>query len=184
MKKQKLVTAIAKMCEVFLWIGTAVMLLIFITSFAAPDKLGFLIESGELTVGGLDIEVLDASGNVITRAVTMLALAGMLIMPLGAMICRNIYLIFRTAEGKTSFSKGATPFQEDIVRMVREIGIFSILIPVIELIVSIVARVVIGEAAAEISVSATGIFFGLVIVCLSRFFSYGESLQEEVDGLV
>lgn len=183
-KLNNVVKILAKVCEVFLWIGTAVMIGLFVASLAMPDKLAPLLESGSLTVSGFDMEVLDAQGKAIPKAVTMITLAGMLIMPLSAMICRNINLIFKTAEGATSFSKGTTPFQPDNVRMVREIGIFSIAIPVVELIVSTIARIVIGAEIVEASINLNAVFFGLVILCLSQYFSYGVSLQEEVDGLL
>ena len=103
-----------------------------------------------------------------------------------AMICRNIYLIFKTANGETKFSQGKTPFQPDIVRMIREIGIFSIAIPIVEIIMSIVGSLVLGPLGAEFdfSVNLVSVFFGLVVLCLSQFFAYGVQLQKETDGLV
>lgn len=183
-KLNKTVTVLARIFEIFLWIGTAVMLGIFVLSLVSPGVLQPLLEEGSLTVGGFNLNVFAADGSVIMKAVTMIALAGILIMPLGAMICRNICLIFKTTAGTTSFSKGATPFQPDNVRMVREIGIFSIAIPVVELIISVIAQLVIGPEAYEGAVNINSFFFGLVILCLSQFFAYGVSLQEEVDGLL
>lgn len=183
-KLNKTVTTLAKIFEVVLWIGTAVMLLFFVLSLVMPDRIAEQITTGNLTVSGFNIEVMDASGNVLHRAVSLMAFAGMIFMPLAAMICRNIGLIFKTAEGKTSFSRGVTPFQKDNVRMVREIGIFSIAMPVLELIFAVIARIVIGNEATEVSVNLVSVFFGLVILCLSQYFAYGMELQEEVDGLV
>lgn len=181
-KLNKIVTVISKVAEVCLWIGTAAMLVLFAASFIVPDRLAQLINAGELTVVGFNLEIVDASGNVLHWAVSLLAAAGVLILPLGAMICRNINLIFKTTAGATFFSKGETPFQPDNVRMVREIGIFSIAIPVVELIVSICAQLFTHNSEASVNIS--GVFFGLVILCLSQYFSYGVSLQEEVDGLL
>ena len=103
---------------------------------------------------------------------------------LAAMISRNVYLIFKTSVGETWFSKGSTPFQLDNIHMVREIGIFAISILVVELVISIIAGVVLGPDCVEMSVNTTGVFFGLVALALSRYFSYGAELQSEVDGLV
>lgn len=180
----KFVTVLAKIAEVCLWVGAGLMVAVFITSLVAPDKLRFLVDTGSVTIHGFSIERLEADGNLIGKALTMIGLAGMFNMPLSAMVCRNIHLIFKTAEGQTSFSRGRTPFQPAIVRMVREIGIFSIAIPIVELLISFIAQLVIGSELAETSVSTDGIFFGLVILCLSQFFAYGASLQEEVDGLL
>lgn len=183
-KLNKTVIRLSCIAEVFLWIGTAVMLGLFIASLIVPDKLGFMLESGSLTISGFNIATVDAAGNAIPRAVTVCTFAGILIMPLSAMIARNIHLIFQTAAGATAFSQGVTPFQKDNVRMVREIGIFSIAIPAVELLVSVIAQLYVGNVQAEYSVNLNGVFFGLVILCLSQFFAYGVSLQEEVDGLV
>lgn len=51
-----------------------------------------------------------------------------------AMIFRNLYLIFRRSES-------GTPFDSDSIRMMGEIGIFSILIPVIGLLFSVILRI-------------------------------------------
>ena len=101
-----------------------------------------------------------------------------------AMICRNIYLIFKTTAGQTKFSQGQTPFQPDNIRMVREIGIYLIAIPIIGLIMSVIARLAMSGVEIESSMDMHFIMVGLVIICLSRYFSYGMELQNEVDGLV
>ena len=92
------------------------------------------------------------------------------------MIFRNIYLILKTAKGKTWFSQGETPFQKDITRMIREIGIFLFILAAIELIL--------GFFVPGISVTLVYIVIGVLMLCLSSFFSYGEQLQAETDGLV
>ncbi len=49
-----------------------------------------------------------------------------------ALISRNIFLIFKTTEGKTKFSKGATPFQPRNIKMIKEIGYFYIAAPLVQ----------------------------------------------------
>ncbi len=175
-KLNKAVTVLAKIFEVCFWVATALMAAVFLPGIIAPDKLDFLADTGDFTLRGFSIAVTDVSQETILKAITMIGLAGVLIFPLNAMIFRNINLIFKSSVNKS-------PFQPDNVRMVREIGIFSIAGPVVELIVSSIAQMVIG-VALEISVAIDGIFFGLVVLCLSQFFAYGMSLQEEVDGLL
>ena len=68
--------------------------------------------------------------------------------------------------------------------MMREIGIFSIAVPVIGLIMSIIIRPVIGVETAEISVDMGGIFMGLIVLCLTQFFVHGVELEKDVDGLL
>ena len=75
-------------------------------------------------------------------------------------------------------------FRSDIVRMIRNVGILSIVIPVVEIIMTIVARVILGDAGIESSLNINGILIGIVVLCLSQFFAYGTQLQEDNDGLV
>lgn len=175
-KLNKAVTILAKIFEVCFWIATALMAAIFLTGIIAPDKLRFLADSSDITIWGFSIAVIDAPLETTIKLITMIGLDGMLICPLNAMIFRNIYLIFKASENKT-------PFQPGNVRMVREIGIFSIAGPVVDLIVCSVSQFFVG-VLAETSVAMDGVFFGLVVLCLSQFFAYGMSLQEEVDGLL
>lgn len=68
--------------------------------------------------------------------------------------------------------------------MQQKFGIFLIAVPVTGLIISIIARAVIGVEIAEISVRFDGIIIGLLVLCLSNFFAYGSELQKDVDGLL
>ena len=133
---------------------------------------------------GFRLGVLTAEGIVSWAAFRLFSAAAFLLLPLMAMVFRNIQLILRTAKGKTWFSQGSTPFQKDIVRMVREIGIFSLAVPVIGLLLSFLARLVLGAETAELSVNFGGLVTGLVVLSLSQIFAYGMSLQKEVDGLL
>ncbi|WP_289840386.1 hypothetical protein, partial [Faecalibaculum rodentium] len=67
-------------------------------------------------------------------------------------------------------------------RMIREIGIFFMAIPVVELIFSCLMRLFYTNIDPYVDV--TGIMTGLVIWYLSRIFGYGQKLQSDVEGLV
>lgn len=184
----KVVTVMAKIAEIVFWIGCGLVFAGLICSlFFGKSIMGlaneFIAENPTVSLQGLEID-LKVVGPYIMTALRILCFSGVITMALHAMIFRNINLIFRTAEGKTKFAKGASPFQPDIVRMVREIGIFCIAVPVVEFITSIVARIFIPEEFCEMSVSFTGILMGLVVLCLSQYFAYGAQLQKDVEGLV
>lgn len=177
----------SKIIEVLYWLMEILMILLLIVSIAMPNRVMEWISAWnvqDLNVQGMEIQIINDTGELIPSAITIVAVTGVLICALMAMVFRNIYLIFRTARGTTWFSKGETPFQPDIVRMVREIGIFCISIPVTELVMSVIGTAVIGTLHAEISVSMNGVVMGIVILCLSQFFAYGAQLQEDVDGLI
>lgn len=177
----------SKILEMLYWLMEILMILLLIVSVAMPNRLVEWISAWnaqELNVQGMAIRMVNETGELIPPTVTIIAVTGVLTCALMAMVFRNIYLIFRTARGTTWFSKGETPFQPDTVRMVREIGILCIAIPVIELVMSVIGTLVIGTLHAEISVSMNGVVMGIIILCLSQFFAYGAQLQEDVDGLI
>lgn len=68
--------------------------------------------------------------------------------------------------------------------MMREIGIFAIAVPVIGLTMSTIARLVLGVDHVETSVNMSGIFMGIIVLCLTQFFVHGSELEEDVDGLL
>ena len=68
--------------------------------------------------------------------------------------------------------------------MMKEIGIFSIAVPVIGFIMSIIVRLVTGVETAEISIDMGGIFMGIIVLCLTQYFVHGADLEKDVDGLL
>lgn len=185
----KAVIIIAKICEIAHWVAAGILaVMIAVTAAGRMQFLKYLsdvdIASKEVSSNGFTIGLIDSTGKLIPGALILFFITILLVCILMAMIFRNVYLIFKTSEGETKFSQGKTPFQKDNIRMVREIGIFCIAIPVVELIVSVIARIVLPVGVVETSVEMTGVFMGLVVLCLSQFFAYGMELQEDVDGLV
>ena len=68
--------------------------------------------------------------------------------------------------------------------MLREIGIFVILIPAVEFICDVITKIIVGVDFVESSISITGIVLGIAVLCLSQFFVYGMELQRDSDGLL
>lgn len=190
MKLNKAVTIISKIAEVCYWIGSGMVAAIVISLIAGHHKLvSYLTDvdpsaGKDLTAFGFSIETTDASGATVWGTYLIFFITLLLMLILMAMIFRNIYLIFKTTEGKTKFSQGQTPFQPDNIRMVREIGIFLIAVPVVGLIMSVIARLSMSAIEIESSMDMHFVMVGLVVICLSRFFAYGMELQQDVDGLV
>ena len=188
-KLNSVVIVLAKIAEVIHWIGAVVMAILTVMFAVGKGDVITRLSSiegvtvtSDISMYGLNID--EASGGQLTNGVMIAVfITGIITCILMAMVFRNVYLIFRTAEGKTWFSKGATPFQPDIVRMVREIGIFCIAIPVVSFIMSIVVGIVSGNGV-HASVELSSVFYGLIVLSLSRFFAYGQELQEETEGLV
>lgn len=187
-KLNKITKWVSKFFEILFFLSSITMIVATVFSFTKTQSFGnFLLKqvgNGTISTNGFEIMIQDSNGNLIPGAIRIFCFAGIFTMLCMTMIFRNIYLIFKTCEGKTWFSKGKTPFQKDIVRMVREIGIFSIFIPLIGFLMSLIARLIRGVESSETSVQIIGIVMGLAMLCFSQIFSYGMKLEEEVEGLV
>lgn len=190
----KFAAVLSKIMEVGHWVAAALMALTFVIAAFMPNQLNKIVDMEGLSADavmqsdfssyGYSVECFNANGSFNTKAFALFAIGSAIIMTLMAMIFRNVNLSLKTAAGKTKFSKGETPFQKDVVRMVREIGIFFISIPVIGIIVSTIGTLIIGVDVLEASMDFDGIVIGIIILCLSQIFTYGEKLQSDVDGLL
>ena len=188
-KLNRAIIIISRIIEVFMWVGCGLSAIITGLSAAGRyDLLKFFTDAGPetamLTSNGFSLAAQDAAGQPMRGAFVIFFLTMVLTFALMGMCARNVHLIFKTSEGKTRFSKGATPFQPDNIRMVREIGIFLIALPVVQLIMSVIARIALGNDAVESSIGMQTIFIGLVVLALSQYFDYGMQLQSDVDGLL
>ena len=180
----KLGKVLTKILEVFQWVGAALMLCATICSVAAPKWMGYFVGfdakeccGANLEVYGFEVNAPVVNGSVDMTSFFIFGIGAVIILIVMAMVFRNLHLIFKNSEN-------STPFQKDNVRLVREIGIFSIAVPVIGFIMSIIIRLVTGVESAEISIDMTGILMGVIILCLTQFFAHGVALENDVDGLL
>lgn len=184
-KLNKAIIIIAKIVEIFMWVGCGISLCMLIAcAVGHPELIGPQAGDTVLTTSNFSIHTHDVNGAVIPGSYVLLFITVIFTLTLMGMVARNVYLIFKTTEGETSFSKGKTPFQPDNIRMVREIGIFLIAIPVVELIMSAIAGAIIGIENVESNLNFVMIFVGLIPLALSQYFAYGMQLQNEVDGMI
>ena len=180
----KLGSIITKILEIFHWVGTVLMAAATVCSIAAPDKVGLFVgfDSKEccganLEVYGFEVNAPFTDGTVDMTYFLLFGIGAVIILIIMAMVFRNLHLIFKKSE------KG-TPFVKDNIRMMKEIGIFAIAVPVIGFVMSIVIRLVTGVETAEISIDTGGIFMGIIVLCLTQFFVHGAKLEEDVEGLL
>lgn len=180
----KIAKVVAKVLEVFHWIAVALMTAAAICSKAAPEWVKYFVGfdakaccGAELSVYGFEVHAAVVDGNVDMTTFLLFGIGAVLILTVMAMVFRNLYLIFKRSEN-------ASPFQEDNIRMMKEIGIFSMAVPVIGFAMSIIVRLVIGADAAETSMDQSGIFMGIIVLCLTQYFIYGANLEKDVDGLL
>lgn len=182
-----ILSALTKIAEVALWIGTvACIIACFGFAFDYSGMSEFVLETKEFTNPAMTLECVSSTGEFSTFSVIMFFVATAITMILTALIFRNIYNILATMAGRNKHTKSTSPFQKDVIRMIKEIGIFSIATPVLGFIFStiITAVAIANGTTCETSVSLNSVFIGLMCFCLTQIFAYGAKLEEEVDGLV
>jgi len=182
----KSATIMAKVLEVVHFLGGIVAIIFFVMSFVSQETMFGLLGGmdTQMKVYGFGLDLHTVNGAVNLTLVRIFSITALFLFLFMAMVFRNVYLIFKTAEGKTKFAKGTTPFQKDVVRMIREIGIFYIAIPIVGLIMSTIARLMLGVDAVEASMDISGFVTGFLLLCLSQIFAYGVDLQTDTDGLL
>ena len=180
----KLGKIIAKILEVFHWVGVMLMIAATVCSVVATNWVNYFVGfdakeccGANLEVYGFEVNAPVINGNVDMTSFMIFGIGAFIILAVVAMVFRNLYLIFKKSEN-------ATPFQKDNIRMMREIGYFSIAVPVIGLIMSVFVRLVTGVETAEVNIDTTGIFMGIIVLCLTQFFIHGAELEKDVDGLL
>ena len=92
-----------------------------------------------------------------------------------ALVFRYIHLILKTAKGEAWFANGATPFRPEITRMIRMIGF---------LLLGLTAFKTSFSFFSGVSGNLIYAIIGVLMLCLSSFFRYGEALQKDSDGLI
>lgn len=172
---------ITKILEVIHWISAIFMAVCGGAAVIAPDMLYKLVDveslkvSTDTSVYGFDVNVLNAAGEFDTVTFALFSAGAFVIFVAVAMIFRNINIIIKKSEN-------STPFQSDNIRMLREIGIFSIAIPIVGLIITALIRII--NPDIEASVNQSGIIMGIIVLCLTQVFVRGAEMEKDVDGLV
>ena len=130
-------------------------------------------ESGtlDLAIGGVHIVSREGAFRAGAFFVWMLAVA--CIPLLSAMICKNVGEIFNAEQ----------PFCRTNIDKVRDIGIYVLAFPALQVVLPVVMGLFYGETIS-VQLDPSTIFFGLVILALAQFFQYGASLEDDVDGLL
>ena len=180
----KLGKIITKILEIFHWVGAVLMAAATVCSMAAPNLVKYFVGfdakeccGANLEVYGFEVNAPVVNGNTDMTSFMLFGIGAVIILAVMAMVFRNLHLIFKKSEN-------GTPFQKDNIRMMKEIGIFSISVPVIGFIMSIIIRLVTGVETTEISIDMRGIFMGIIVLCLTQYFVHGADLEKDVDGLL
>ena len=182
------VAALSRIFEIGLFAVSAIITILAILTLVMSERLIEFLQSQPVTYStylpGLNVTISGENAVLIPKALFIMLLAAAATWFLSALIFRNVNLILRTSMGKTDFSIGPTPFQPVIVRMIKEIGILSIIITVVYFIAYCLEKAFYGNVVSGMSIPFSAAAFGVIIICLSRVFAYGMELQQYVNGLV
>lgn len=174
---------VTKILEVGHWVAVGLMALAAVFSAAAPDLLRFVMdtqalkENSELSAYGFEVTAANAAGEINHTRLLLFCIGAMVIYILMALVFRNLHLIIKKSEN-------STPFQSDNIRRLKQIGIFSILIPIIGVAMSTIIRLIVGVDAVETSIDQSGVITGIIVLCLTQYFVHGAELEKDVDGLL
>ena len=179
----KITKILSKVLAIICVAGAVGMLILGIVCFVITDlPKGMITDRTLVNTCGMVISAVGLPADKAPYIMGTAYVVSAIIYGLLAMIFRNVNLIVETAEGGTWFSKGKTPFQDDNIRMVREIGIFCIAIFFIGWIGTIIATLIYDNV--ETGNSLFVLIIGIIVICLSKMFEYGKELQDAEDGLI
>ncbi len=184
----KFATVLTRFFSIAYFIGAvcmaAALVLVLLNPLAPGEFMQNTQPMEELSSRGFSIIIADSQGSLLPGALPVFFIEAALSLGLMGWVFRNVNLILRTSQGLTRFSQGKTPFQNDNVRMLREIGLFFIGITVVQIALCGIAVLVLGPENAEVSAGASDLITGILMLCLSQCFARGEKIQQDVDGLV
>ena len=173
--------SLTKILEIFHWVGAAILCAATVCALAAPALVDNLIRVTPIEGYGAPIQVygfemiLPAENGM--TALFLFGIGGTAILVLVSMIFHDLHRMLKNAETET-------PFQKDTLRMMKQIGAFSMAVPLVGLVMSVVTRGVMGADAIEMSVNLEGFCVGVIILSLTQFFIHGAELEEDVEGLL
>ena len=177
-KLMRIAEFLAGVMEVLHWMAAAAMAALGVCSLAAWGWLGGILSRVEdLSLSTYGFEISAGEGGLAAKAVLLFAIAAVVILSLMAMIFRNVRLILKR-------SRGTSPFQQDNVRMLREIGIFFIAIPAVSLTMAVLLRLLLGDTVETATLDPTHFVMGIFMLCLSLAFDRGAALEADTEGLV
>lgn len=182
----KCMSALSKIIEILHFIGVFVLGIALLSCFVNYAAFGLPLEKyilqfhESMNVYGFAIENIQPEN--FKTVLQLFCTAGMILLFLMGMMYRNMDLILKKLHYSADFSQTNSPFQLDIIRMIKEIGIFAVSVPAVSFVFSFIGKLI--DPSLETSVNLTGVFFGLAILFLSKIFSYGYDMQKEMENIV
>ena len=180
----KIAKVVTKVVEIFHWVGTALMAAATVCALVNPARVKYFVSfeakeccGAELEIYSFSIRAAVENGKVDMTAFVLFGIGATLILALMA-------AIFHELSAMISSAGEGTPFSEANAKRLYKVGFYSIFVPVVGMVMSVISRLVLGAEAAEISNGLDGLVVGLVVLCMTQFFCHGIKLENDVEGLV
>ncbi len=177
MKSSKLrnfTAVLSRVMELFIWGIDAVMASVIVILIICKDKIKYE------TVSGFKFKNIEMPRDNFLLVVCLCLVMAIIALTIAALIFRSINLIFKKTNTES-------PFSESNVKLIRRIGFLAILLPFLKIVTTLVVIVVFPSITSEsmpFDVGVNEFIYGLIILCLSEYFAYGDSLEKDVNGLV
>ena len=180
----KISKVVTKIAEVFHWVGAVLMTAAVICSLAAPDMVKYFVGvtpiegyGVELNIYGFEVLAPIENGTMDMKTFFLFGIGGVIILILMALVFRNLNKVMKHAEA-------GNPFHKENAALLKQVGFFSLAIPVVGLVMSTVCRLVLGVDNVEAGVNLYGFCMGIIVLSLTQFFVHGSELEEDVEGLL
>ncbi len=167
-----------RIIEIVCWLGVAITLFCAVACVGSSDGGCTNMFAGEsIHYNGLTIP---SSAEALETVLPALVVA-----LIGACISLALMAVmFRTMHNVLVSAQTGSPFQPANVKRIERIGWLAIISPVVGWLLTLLCKFVLGDTLLDPSLDLTGLVMGLMVLILSRFFAYGVSLQNDVDGMV
>ena len=165
---------ICRVLAVFNWIAMAASLLglIAVWTGITAEQLPLLHNLG-VTVGGMNLSLNPAENHILPGTQAIVFIGGAALSLARALMFHGVSAVLLTAR------ETGTPFLPSVVKHLQQVGVLSIAQPLIVLVVGLLTA---NHLRTELDF--TSVVIGLMVLCLSQYFSQGVRLQQDVDGMV
>lgn len=177
MKMLKIGKTLTKIIEIIGWCGVALCVILTVWNLFAPEVVENAYGAGNLTIYGAEFDTSDPELTNPKALFTVMLLTG-------AVSAVMLALTFRNANGVIRKALEGAPFQACTVKWMKQIGCYSMALPVIGFVGSLIAFLVGGMPTSEVMLNLDGFVMGVLVLCLTQVFAHGVGLQQDVDGLL
>lgn len=152
----------------------------FFRNFISGGAAAEMAKTVEFSVYSMQVKLPVTGGLIDPNLFLIFTLGGAVMLALMGRIFFNLRDIFK-------ISSETSPFNEKNVEKIKQVGFLSIGVTAAGMIcnfIMVVFSLLSGVGGVDAVTDITCVFWGIIVLCISRFFVYGTQLEKEVDGLL